>query len=52
MLKQLPTNHLPWGRVLVLGLVLMTVLSLPGTTGARAASAQTIESCKAVGTPY
>lgn len=52
MLKKLPPNHLPWGGVLVLGLVLMTVLSLPGTTGALAAGAQPRESCKAVSTPY
>src|SRR6266849_524188 len=50
MLKKLPPIHLPWREVL--GLVLVTVLSLHGKTGALAASAQPRESCTAVSTPY
>lgn len=50
MLQKFPINHLPWRCGL--GLVLITVLSLPGAPGALAANAQPRESCKAVSTPY
>lgn len=52
MLKQFPTNHLSCGRLLVLGLVLVPVLSLSGATGTLASSAQQDKPCTVVSTPY
>jgi cytochrome c peroxidase len=52
MLNNIPSNHLSWRGILLLGLVLVTVLALIGDTETLAASAQPRETCKAVGTPY
>ena len=51
MQKQFPTDLRLWKWPLSLGLVLVTILSLPGDTGTLA-GAQPRESCHAVSTPY
>lgn len=52
MLKNIPNNYLPWRGGLVLGLVLVTALSVSGASEALAASTPPSESCKAASTPY
>ena len=52
MLKECSTNQSSWRGLLVLEFVLVTAFSLPGETETFVASAQSRESCKAVGTPY